>query len=324
MLPTISIIVPAFNEEAVIGECVDSLLNLDYPEQLLEIIVIDDASTDRTNEILSSFSRIRVLSGGHQGPSAARNRAIKLAKGEFIAFTDADCIVPPEWLKELMRGFESNLIAGVGGIQKPRRDASEMELLVDEVFNLLGIVANYSRKKSQLGLIDHNASCNVIYRKSVLLQLGGFDEALWPGEDVELDYRITKAGYRLVQNPNVAVWHKRPNNFTQFNAMMYKYGQAQAYLVLRYGPFRKIHFIPFVLPIAMLLFCSSTFTMTLYFGLFKSMLGILLTAFLLLLIFGMRSNVIFNPTALCILVATFYQWHKGFYFFLFNKRKMLP
>jgi cellulose synthase/poly-beta-1,6-N-acetylglucosamine synthase-like glycosyltransferase len=323
MLPTISIIVPAFNEEAVIGECVESLLNLDYPEQLLEIIVIDDASTDRTKEILSGFSRIQVLSGGHQGPSAARNRALKLAKGEFVAFTDADCIVPPEWLKELMRGFESDLIAGVGGIQKPRQDASEMELVVDQVFNLLGFVANYSRKKPQLGLIDHNASCNVIYRKSVLIQLGGFDEALWPGEDVELDYRIIKAGYRLVQNPNVAVCHKRPNNFAQFNAMMYKYGQAQAYLVLRYGPFRKIHFIPFALPIAMLLFCSSTCIMALYFGLFKPMLGILLTAFVLLFIFGMRPNVIFNPTALRILAATFYQWHKGFYSFLFNKRRTL-
>jgi len=323
MLPTISIIVPAFNEEALIGECIRSLLNLDYPEQLLEIIVIDDASTDRTKEILSGFSRIQVLSGGHQGPSAARNRALKLAKGEFVAFTDADCIVSPEWLKELMRGFESDSIAGVGGIQKPRQDASEMELVVDEVFNLLGFVANYSSKKPQLGLIDHNASCNVIYRKSVLVQVGGFDEALWPGEDVELDYRITKAGYRLVQNPNVAVWHKRPANFPQLNAMVYKYGQAQAYLVLRYGPFRRIHFIPFVLPIAMLLFCSSTCIMTLHFGLFKPMLGILLTAFVLLFIFGMRSNVIFHPTALCILAATFYQWHKGFYSFLLNKRKML-
>jgi cellulose synthase/poly-beta-1,6-N-acetylglucosamine synthase-like glycosyltransferase len=324
MLPTISIIVPAFNEEAVIGECVDSLLNLDYPQQLLEIIVIDDASTDTTSKILSGYSRIQVLRGGHQGPSAARNRALKLAKGEFIAFTDADCIVPPEWLKQLMRGFESNLIAGVGGIQKPRQDASPMELLVDKVFNGLGFVATYSRKKQQLGLIDHNASCNVIYRKSVLVELGGFDEALWPGEDVELDYRIIKAGYRLVQNPNAAVWHKRPTNFPQFNAMMYKYGQAQAYLVLRYGPFRKIHFIPFVLPIAMLLFCSSTCIITFYFGLFKSMLGILLGVFFLLFIFGMRPNVIFNPTALCILAATFYQWHKGFYFFLFHKRKMLP
>jgi cellulose synthase/poly-beta-1,6-N-acetylglucosamine synthase-like glycosyltransferase len=199
-----------------------------------------------------------------------------------------------------------------------------MELLVDKVFNLLGFVVDYSRKKPRLGLIDHNASCNVIYRRSVLIQVGGFDEALWPGEDVELDYRITKEGYRLVQNPNVAVWHKRPSNFPLFNAMMYKYGQAQAYLVLRYGPFRKIHFIPFVLPIALLLSCSGTCIMTLYFGLFKPMLGILLTTLLLLFIFAMRPNVIFNPTAMRILVATFYQWHKGFYSSLFHKRKMLP
>jgi glycosyltransferase involved in cell wall biosynthesis len=324
MLPTISIIVPAFNEEAVIGECIDSLLHLDYPEHLLEIIVIDDASTDRTSEILSGFSRIQVLSGGHHGPSAARNRALKLAKGEFIAFTDADCVVPPEWLKELMRGFESDLIAGVGGIQKPRQDASEMELSVDKVFNLLGFVANYSRKKPQLGLIDHNASCNVIYRKSVLIQLGGFDEGLWPGEDVELDYRITKAGYRLVQNPHAAVRHKRPTSFPQLNAMMYKYGQSQACLVLRYGPFRKIHFIPFILPVVMLLFCSGICIMTFCFGLLKSVLGILLTAFFLLFILGMRASVIFNPTALRTLIATIYQWHKGFYFFLFNKRRTLP
>jgi len=91
---------------------------------------------------------------------------------------------------------------------------------------------------------DHNPTCNVMYRKTVLLETGGFDESLWPGEDVELDLRITRLGYKLMYNPAACVAHYRPSTYRGFARMFRRYGEAQGWLVRRYGPFRRIHYVP--------------------------------------------------------------------------------
>jgi len=91
---------------------------------------------------------------------------------------------------------------------------------------------------------EHNPSCNSMYRKEVLRDVGGFDETLWPGEDVELDLKITTQGYRLIYNPEAVVYHYRPGNYIDFGRMMLRYGACQWYLVRKYGFFRRIHYVP--------------------------------------------------------------------------------
>ncbi len=104
MQPFISIIVPAYNAEETIRKCIDSLLRIDYPNY--EILIIDDGSIDKTREILSEYkNRIILIESRHSGPSKCRNIAAKRSKGDFLAFTDADCLVDKNWLGELMRGF---------------------------------------------------------------------------------------------------------------------------------------------------------------------------------------------------------------------------
>jgi glycosyltransferase involved in cell wall biosynthesis len=96
-LPTVSVIVPAYNVEKYIGECVESLLAQTYPE--LEIIVVDDGSTDATASMLGRYERcgsVKVISQKNQGVSAARNRALAAARGKFVAFIDSDDVVHPE------------------------------------------------------------------------------------------------------------------------------------------------------------------------------------------------------------------------------------
>lgn len=246
--PLISIIIPAKNVESTIRKCLDSILRIDYPSY--EIIVVDDGSTDGTPRILSEYKNIKTITASGIGPSKTRNIAVKEAKGEFIAFTDADCAVDVNWLNELLSGFKvfPEAIA-CGGRQELPHDADDFEKDVFIFMKKTGFITDYMRKISKNGIteVNHNPSCNVIYRKSVFLKENGFLENLWPGEDVELDYRLRKKKYKLVFNPKAIVYHYRSKNINDFSKMMFRYGKAQGWLVRKYGIFRMIHFVPLIL-----------------------------------------------------------------------------
>ena len=106
--PDISVIIPAYNEEDTIGECLMSLEDLDYPSEKLEIILINDGSGDNTKNVMSNYDQKLnpvLLETDGVGPSKARNIGLDYAKGEYVAFIDADCAVDREWLNELLKGF---------------------------------------------------------------------------------------------------------------------------------------------------------------------------------------------------------------------------
>ena len=240
--PLVSIIIPAYNCENTIGKCLDSLLKLDYPDY--EIIIIDDGSTDSTPEILKQSPKVKTIRTQNSGPSRARNIGIKEAKGDFIAFTDADCIVDRNWIKELFRGFVSDKVAGVGGDQQSPEDETPFGKDVQDFMKFVGIVGDYMKHHMDILKTSHNPTCNVLYKKTVLLEAGLFDEALWPGEDVDIDRKIKRKGWLLYYNPNAVVQHYRPQNPGSFNKMMKRYGWAQGYLVRKYGLFRLIQMEP--------------------------------------------------------------------------------
>ena len=240
--PLISIVIPAYNCEDTMKACLDSLLQLSYPNR--EIIIVDDGSTDGTHAILERYSGIRVIRTENSGPSHARNIGIREAKGDFIAFTDSDCIVEENWLEELRRGFHNESVAGVGGDQKSPADDTPFGKNVQRFMKAVGFVTDYIKTGKRLKKTNHNPTCNVLYRRSVLLESGLFDEKLWPGEDVEIDLKIERLGYTLYYNPEAVVYHYRPKTVQSFARMMNRYGWAQGYLVKRYGGFRALHFEP--------------------------------------------------------------------------------
>ena len=242
--PLISIIIPAYNCEETIVRCVDSILRLTWGNK--EIIIIDDGSTDATPDILKRYGGvIRIIRTPNAGPSRARNTGVREATGEFIAFTDSDCIVAEDWLDELFKGFISEKTAGVGGDQKSPADDTPFGKNIHAFMKSVGFVADYLKIQDKLIRTRHNPTCNVMYRREVLLEAGLFDEALWPGEDVDIDLKITRLGYELYYNPRAVVWHYRPKDAGAFSRMMRRYGWAQAYLVRKYGLFRLIHYVPF-------------------------------------------------------------------------------
>jgi len=240
--PGISVVIPVYNCRETADRCMASLARLDYPDY--EVIVVDDGSTDGTAEICESYAGARIIRLDKGGPSRARNEGIKAARGEVIAFTDGDCVVDRPWLRELAGGFTGPDVAGVGGDQVSPDDDTDVGKMVQEFFKTIGFVTGYIKTGATIKDTDHNPSCNSAYRKEILEKVGGFNEDLWPGEDVELDLNIRRLGYRLIFNPGAVVAHYRPRTYLGFARMMRRYGACQWPLVRKYGPFRKLHLVP--------------------------------------------------------------------------------
>ncbi len=140
----------------------------------------------------------------------------------------------------------------MGGIQLSPDDDGAFGKHVHQFLKNAGFVADYMKSEGDNGIVTtaHNPTCNVLYRRDVFETAGGFLTTLWPGEDVELDYRISNRGYVHCFNPKAAVSHYRPDTFDKFSRMMFRYGMAQAFLVKKYGYFRPVQCIPALLVVA--------------------------------------------------------------------------
>jgi GT2 family glycosyltransferase len=266
------VIVAARDAARTLPACLASLVALDYPD--FDVVVSDDGSRDETAAIARSFG-VRVIDGGGRGPSAARNLAVAASTSAVVAFTDADCEVPPHWLRALAGGLVRSGAASVGGRQRnvfdrdwpqrhgdteggsnERRVTSNESEALDAFFSLASVVAEYTRSEAAEREVDHNASCNSAYRRDAFVEVGGFAEGLWPGEDVDLDYRLRQRGYRCYYVPDAVVVHHRPSDPQWFRRMMRRYGRTQRELVRRHGHFRALHWMPpalLVLALAQLL-----------------------------------------------------------------------
>lgn len=199
-LPHVSVIVPVYNGERTIEDCIRSLLALDYPKEKLELLVVNNASTDRTPEVLCCYdSALRIVCEKKRGPAAARNKGLVHARGEVVAFTDADCVVDHSWLRHLVAPLQDHHIGIVGGRNLAKRPANFVEKFGERIH-------------------DHNAAIN-LYRPPYVITMNwasrlkvlaefNFDEALRRGEDGDLSYRILQAGYGFFYQPDAVIYHQ--------------------------------------------------------------------------------------------------------------------
>ena len=174
---------------------------------LTEIIFVDDGSTDATPEIAARYP-VRLIRGTGQGPGAARNLGWQAAETELIWFIDSDCVAEPDALEKLLPHMNDPHVAGVGGSYANLFPESLVATLIHEE-----IVARHRRMKRE---VDFLATFNVIYRRSVLAELGGFNEELKLAQDAELAYRVRAAGHRLNFELQSRVGHHHPRNLWRY------------------------------------------------------------------------------------------------------------
>jgi cellulose synthase/poly-beta-1,6-N-acetylglucosamine synthase-like glycosyltransferase len=214
--PYISVVVSCYNKRDVIGECIRSILNQNYENY--ELIVVDDGSTDGSMEAIKKFNSIRmkVMQIKHQGVSAAKNTGIRHARGSIVLFLDGDCILDGKGLRELSKSFSNPEIGCVGG----RLLAINGQSLIAKTVELM---QNGVERKWPFG-------ANVAYRREVLEKIGGFDERMEAGEDVDLFLRAVKLGFGYLFNPNLTAKTFNPPSLSAFFRQRLRWGTGFVHL----------------------------------------------------------------------------------------------
>ncbi|MGA8572796.1 MAG: mycofactocin biosynthesis glycosyltransferase MftF [Desulfobaccales bacterium] len=233
----VSIVLPVYNRAGEIGSCLEALLALNYPGARREIIVVDDGSTDGTPDVVRNCPVRLLVQPQNLGPSAARNAGVRAAGGDIIAFIDSDCIADPDWLRELLPYFQDSRVALVGGyvdsfFRETRLDRFEE---VQSPLNLGQGLAFGTAAESDF----YVPTCNVLIRKDAYLEVGGLDEGLRLGEDVDLCWRLKERGHRLLYVPRGKVRHKHRNRLREILARRFDYGTSEAFLFSRHEQVKK-------------------------------------------------------------------------------------
>jgi len=206
----VSVVIPAYNEEAVLENCVASVLRSDYPE--LKIILVDDGSTDRTAEVMAGFAqRHEHVSFVHQsnaGKGAALNRAMEHADGDVLLFVDADGIFAPDTVRRMVEGFTSSEVGAVCGDDRPVNLDSVLTRLLAMISHVgTGLVRRSLAMLRCMPIVSGNVGA---FRRDVLEQTGPFNtETL--GEDLELTWRVHRAGYQVNFQPRALVLAESPS-----------------------------------------------------------------------------------------------------------------
>jgi len=213
--PKGSIIVATLNNESTIDECLHSILELDYPKQLLEVIVIDGESKDSTVERVKAHS-VKLISKRLNTP-AAYNFALKTVKSEIVGFIDSDVKVERQWLKSLLTHLNNPKVAGASG-NVATWNKNKL------IPRCIGYELSYRYRRLPKD-VERAATMNLILKKKVIEEVGGFDEALPTQYDTDLGTRIARAGYKMIFDSDVSCSHFHRPTLREYFKQQFKYGQ---------------------------------------------------------------------------------------------------
>ena len=213
----VSVVIPAYNAERTIGEAVVHSLSQSKGSIEVELIVVDDGSTDDTAARAESAGAT-VVRQENTGPAAARNRGWQSASGTFICFTDSDCIPIAGWLENLLDGFTDSQVGAVAGSYEIANPSSWLARWVHQEI--------MERHKRMPPFVRAFGSYNVAIPRHVLRATGGFDPVYRraSGEDNDLSYRIIKKGWRIAFRPQAKVAHYHPEKLWRYLMEQYRHG----------------------------------------------------------------------------------------------------
>ena len=215
-LPPVTLVVPVYNGAATLRACLDSLLALDYPRESLEILVVDNASTDDTAQILSSYgSALRVVHEPKRGRPAACNCGFREASYETIAITDADCVLDRHWLRYLVAPLQEPEVGLTGGKILSIHSDRPIELFGEQI---------HDNQASIEGRFPCVIGMSWACRRSVYQELQGFDEEFLRVQDSDFSFRIASAGYKLVYVPEAILYHQNEETYWGLYHEGYKHG----------------------------------------------------------------------------------------------------
>lgn len=196
--PFVSIVVPTYNRRDLLGALLASIAALDWPADRLELLVVDNSSTDGTPEAVEAFARtvpfpVQYHRQSNRGPAKSRDFGLRTARGEIVAFTDSDCVVTPGWLRHLVAAMGP----GVGCVQgRTLPNPAQPRHRFEKTIEITAVSPFYE-------------TCNIAYPRALAIRAGGFtDDYEYFGEDTDLGWRVHRTGARTVFAPEALVHHE--------------------------------------------------------------------------------------------------------------------
>ncbi len=231
----ISVIVPFYNAEKYINECIQSLISQKYPHDDYEIIFVDNNSTDSSADIVKSHPGVKLLSEKKQGSYAARNTGIKESRGQIIAFTDPDCIASPDWLSKIEKAMSDPGIQIVIGGNQMADDSSFLSLLEDYENEMMGYIFNTRDADKYFGRTN-----NMAVRRKMFDEEGLFVEIKRGADSIFVNTIAKKYSADAVSyNESVKVRHMEIKNPLDYYNKTFIYGRSSE-LMKHYRKFEPV------------------------------------------------------------------------------------
>ena len=220
-IPVVSILIPAYNEEKTIIGTMESVMNINYPKNKLDVIVINDGSSDGTGIQAEKFieehnlSHFKLISHDNIGKANSMNKALKLAKGEFFTWLDADSFVEPDTLRKMLSFFYNQddpqlaIVTPAMKVFKPKNVLQKIQWIEYLVMIFVG------RLSSHLDSLYVAPGPFSMYRTDIIRKVGGFDNSTLT-EDQEIAYRMQKYNYRIKQCFDAYVYTVSPHELVPF------------------------------------------------------------------------------------------------------------
>jgi GT2 family glycosyltransferase len=233
--PFASVVVPTWNRAAMLGDCLDALRAQSYPADRFEIIVVDDGSSDGTEETVRRHADrsgpiVRYARLAHGGINAARNAGIDIAAGDPVCFVDDDGAASVGWLEALVDGAERHPEAGcLGGPVRVKFEAPPPRVCAMESWMWEGALDYGPEERA----VSHVNGCNLAVRRWAVAAVGPFDASLpLYGDETEWERRLTRSGIAIQYVPDAWIWHRRTARDLEWRTMLRRrFRQGQAYAV---------------------------------------------------------------------------------------------
>jgi mycofactocin system glycosyltransferase len=248
--PGVSIIIPSHNRAQQLEHCLQALLQLEYPADKLEIIVVDDCSSDDTGTLIERLSPEFAAQGlalrsihhaQHRGAAQSRNEGAGAARYDLLAYLDSDCVVTPGWLTALVPAFADPTIIAAGGQIRGLERRSLLGRYEDRKSSLN--MGAYPQRVTLEGPLTYLPTANLLVRREALRRIGGFAPLTF-GEDVDFCRRLLLDGARILYLPHGTVLHDYRTTLPAFLHTRVSYASAEAVLQQRHPATRRALVLP--------------------------------------------------------------------------------
>ncbi|HPS79290.1 MAG TPA: glycosyltransferase [Thermoanaerobaculaceae bacterium] len=231
LFPLVTVVIPVRDDAARLGLCLDRLAAQSWPQDAIEVIVVDDGSQDDPSAVCRGRAGVRCIRQPRAGVDAARNLALASARGDVLAFTDADCLPGPDWIREGVRCLQVNPGAGLvaGHIEMVPADPAHVTAV-----EWADILAGFNQRR-RVDDLHFGATANVFTTRAVLDDVGPFDGALESGGDLEFGQRVWRSGHAVVYCLGAVVAHPTRRTWRGLLGRIGRTARGQHALAVRHG-----------------------------------------------------------------------------------------